>query len=259
MQSSNASIEEPARLAASFRSSVYAFLCRSLAYPNVGHILALTGDILPSLSGFEQSATTAAAVQEVSAALPRSLNELRAAHTSVFTLTVSADCPDYETAYGSRDIFQQANAMADVGGFYKAHGLLVGGVEQERPDHIATELEFMSFLTLKEAYAAEHAESANLNLVRRDQAYFLRDHLGCWGPEFGRRLEARAQGSGSYFAAVGRALERWLQEECERLEVTPASTKPGTNIQWAEPDDGSCAAAGDCPLISIDEIGTGRW
>ena len=232
------------------RSFVYALLCRVLAYPTLAHQAALRERIIPALEKCDVEGQTA----ELRRAIPDALDEMRAQHTSIFSLTVSADCPDYESAYNSRDVFQQTQQMADVGGFYRANGLRVGGAESERPDHITTELEFMSFLALKEAYALETRGDDELAAVVQAQMLFLRDHLACWGPGLGSRIVARAGGVSPLFAAAGALLTSWLGAECTRLGVEPASQIAEPQLEWPEPDDGACGAAGDCPLIALDEI-----
>jgi TorA maturation chaperone TorD len=244
----------PAWQLAVTRSFVYALLCRVLAYPTLAHQAALREHLIPALQEFDGEGKTA----EVRRALPDTLDEMRAQHTSIFSLTVSADCPDYESAYNSRDVFQQTQQMADVGGFYRANGLQVGGEESERPDHITTELQFMSFLALKEAYAIETRGKDELATVIEAQTLFLRDHLACWGPGLGSRIEARAGGVSPLFAAAGALLTSWLGAECTRLGVEPALHIAEPQLAWPEPDDGACGATGDCPLISLDEIEVAR-
>lgn len=242
--------ESPAWRLAVTRSFVYAFLCRALAYPTAAHHAALLERVVPALEQLDEDDETAAARR----AIPDELAEMRAQHTAIFSLTVSADCPDYESAYNGRDVFQQTQQMADVGGFYRANGVQVGGAGAERPDHITTELEFMSFLALKEAYAIEVHGEAELAMAVDVQTLFLRDHLACWAPALGARIEARAAGTSALYAAAGALLVSWLSAECARLGVTPARVLAEPQIEWPEPDDGTCGAAGDCPLINLDEI-----
>jgi len=232
---------------------MYTFLGRALAYPNQEHQAVLREHIAPILAQLDLAEGTAP-LREALRGVDTPLEERRAAHTALFTLTVSADCPDYETAYDPRDIFQQAQAMADVAGFYRAYGLQVGGLEHQRPDHISTELEFISVLAFKEAYALENLGQPEAEATREAQSLFLRDHLGCWGPAFGRRVRARADGANSFYAAVGALLTDWLIDECDRLDVIPARSMEEPRLDWLEPDDGACGVQGDCPLIGIDEI-----
>lgn len=236
------------------RGLVYSFLSRALAYPSAEQQAVLRERIAPGLIEFgvdrEGPQGLRGALDQVGAPV----DELRDAHTAVFTLTVSPDCPDYETAYDSGDVFQQTHTMADVGGFYRANGLEVGGQQSERPDHVGTELEFMSFLAFKEALALESKGPAELEVTREAQKLFLRDHLGCWAPSFGHRVEASAGADDSFYACVGRALSGWIVDDCESLAVVPARVVDQPTLECPEPDDGTCGVEDDCPLIGIDDI-----
>ncbi len=235
------------------RSLIYSFLSRAVAYPSPEHQTVMREQIAPALGGLDGDEGVPSGLREALRLVDRPLDEMREAHAAIFTMTVSADCPDYETAYNCRDVFQQAHAMADVAGFYRAHGLNVGGRQYERPDHITTELEFMGFLALKEAYALEKLGSENVEMAREAQALFLKEHLGCWGPALGRRIEAQAE-SDTFFASAGKALAAWLMDDCERLGVEPIRVIDEPLLAWPEMDDGSCGGEAGCPVIRFDEI-----
>lgn len=235
------------------RSLVYAFLSRALAYPAVEHQALLRERIVPALAEFvhEEEAPTGLRQAVRRVAVP--LEELKDAHTGVFTMTVSPDCPDYETAYRVGDVFQQVHAMADVAGFYRAHGLEPGGRQFERPDHITTELEFMGFLARKQAYAIENLGDEQALMCVEAQAQFLQSHLACWGPSLGRRIEAQAKKS-EFYRAVGQTLTSWLTDECARFGVTPEHIFDEPALDWVGPDDGTCGVDGGCPVINSDDI-----
>lgn len=86
----------------------------------------------------------------------------------------------YETEIGMPNEFSQSQELADIAGFYHAFGFRVGGKVRERPDYLATELEFMGLLALKQAYAAQQGDMEHEQICSLAQASFLRDHLGCW-------------------------------------------------------------------------------
>ena len=118
----------------------------------------------------------------------------QAACVTAFGHAARGDCPLNEIEYGDlkADPLFQPHRLADLAAFYRAFGLEVANGAAERPDHIGMELEFMSVLAAKEAYAYEHQlDDDQCALCRDAQKKFLREHLGRWSPGFARRL-ARA-------------------------------------------------------------------
>lgn len=235
------------------RSVTYVFLSRALAYPAREHLAFLHRRVIPILAQLELGPQSTAALRQALPGLSAGLDALQAAHVEVFSLTVSADCPDFETAYLPNDVFRQAEVMADAAGFYRAHGLVVGGQQFQRPDYLTTELEFMGFLARKEAYALEHCGPGELAVVRDAQALFLRDHLGCWGAEVGRRIAAQGARNGSVYAPLGHFLATWLTDEIEQLAIVPAWTAGEPRIEWPAPDDGSCGAEAGSPVLTAPD------
>ncbi|MDX1619761.1 MAG: molecular chaperone TorD family protein [Nitriliruptorales bacterium] len=224
------------------RSSLYAFLGQGLAYPAPERRTLLVERMAPVLAGLEPEDL---AVGEAITGCLRALEEADAvslvrAHQLQFTIIESRDCPTYETAYRGEDVFRQAHIMADVAGCYVAHGLRVGGEERERPDHITVELEFMSFLTAQEAYAVENLGRAEVESARRTQRLFLREHLGTWGPGFGRRVQMTAESN--FYGGLGKLLAVWLEAEMGVLGVTP-SEAVDRPLPPPPPDDGTCGVA----------------
>ena len=59
----------------------------------------------------------------------------------------------YTVEYLAENEFQRTSFLADISGFYRAFGLQT---DKERPDFLATELEFMHFLIFKQMYALCH-------------------------------------------------------------------------------------------------------
>jgi TorA maturation chaperone TorD len=110
--------------------------------------------------------------------------------------------------------------LADVAGFYKAFGVEVipGG---ERVDHIATELEFMNLLAVKESIALkEEGEGEHAQTCRDASRAFLRDHLGRWAHRLGDCLAA-ADGDPVYSAA-GRLLGGFIAFDAVRIDADGA-------------------------------------
>lgn len=212
------------------RSAVYGVLARAFGYPGTAQQDGVA-ELLPALAAVEP----AIGVEVSQLVTSRPAPALQAAaHARLFTHSSSRDCPPWETAYAAKEIFQQTQQMADIAGFYRAFGVqAIPGAE--RVDHIGNELEFMQFMAAKEAYAYRHMGVARVRQCRKAQRLFLRDHLACWGPAFGRRL-AMLDPDG-WYGRAGALLDRWLAEECRLLDVAPAKTVDEPVLSEPEPDE----------------------
>ena len=203
------------------RSAVYGFLAQSLVYPDAQMCESINRHYRPLLSGLTfSSSEVEAALLVAMSAFEGEQGELRRAHSSVFTHIENQDCPAHESAYSPGDVFRRADVMADIAAFYRAHGVKAGGLRRERVDHIATELEFLSFLARKEANAIANLGPAEIGECRRSQAHFLRDHVACWAPGFANRLTLSC--NGSYLLSIGSLLGVWIEADVEFLGVEPA-------------------------------------
>lgn len=93
----------------------------------------------------------------------------------------------YETSYPSKSSQSQPLIAAELSGIYSQAGLEVSPELNDFPDHIAIELEFMSFLCSNEIEASREKDLKKLSASRKDQIGFLSKHLALWYPEFARR------------------------------------------------------------------------
>jgi TorA maturation chaperone TorD len=150
-------------------------------------------------------------------ARPVAVETLRADYQALFGHTARGAVPPYETEYGADSLFQPMHEMADLAAFYRAFGLALRRDARERPDHVACECEFLAFLARKEAYALEQGEASMLEATRQATRRFLRDHLGRWGPGFGRTL-ARRDPDG-FYGALGLLAAAVVTRECARAGV----------------------------------------
>jgi DMSO reductase family type II enzyme chaperone len=145
-------------------------------------------------------------------------------YITCFGHTVRGDCPLNEIEYGDikADPLFQPHRLADLGAFYAAFGVEIGNDAAERQDHISIELEFMSVLAAKEAYALAHKfDDEQVALVRDAQKKFLREHLGRWTPAFTRRL-SRIAGDCA-LGALAEFTRGFITAECASFNVMPGS------------------------------------
>lgn len=139
-------------------------------------------------------------------------------YVALFGHTARGPVPPYETEYGNEALFQQAQELGDLMGFYNAFGLTIKCGGYERSDHISCECEFLSFLALKEAYALERRDSQMLEETRKAQRLFLKDHLARFLPAFVHKL-SRADRS-DFYSALAELCLQFVTQESARLNVT---------------------------------------
>lgn len=227
------------------RLTVYSVLATGLMFPTEDRMESLRSTLLPAISMLDYGPDLDSAVCAVNDSLPADLEEFRNSYMELFPPIASQDAPGYETGYRGEGVFQQSAILADIAGFYRAHGLRAGGSERERLDHIAVELEFMSVVARKEALAIRAGNEDNAAICRGTAAGFLSEHLGCWGRSFG--LRAAAVSSSPWYVAMGELITLWVETDLEILSVGPVEIADHP-LPIDPPDDGSC---GPCPTPGV--------
>jgi TorA maturation chaperone TorD len=118
----------------------------------------------------------------------------------------------------------------------------VADTAAERPDHIGMELEFMSVLAAREAYAREHQlDEAQFEICLDAQKKFLREHLGRWAPAFARRLARSAIHPA--LAALAELTGAFIAIECARFGL-PAGSEDLLLRPVDEAGESLCASCG---------------
>jgi DMSO reductase family type II enzyme chaperone len=180
----------------------------------------------------------------------RTLESLLLSHLKLFGHTVRGPVPPYETEYGEDTLFQKPQEMSDVAGFLSAFGLVLNTAKHERIDHVSCELEFLAFLSRKEAHAIETENASMLEETRRAARLFLRDHLGRFLPSFARRVEGVDKDG--FYGRLARLGIDFLEKECERYDA-PAGPEmlrlrlpidDGAPLACGAPD--GCGVPGPC-------------
>ncbi len=154
----------------------------------------------------------------------RATDEATAAGEYVGLFDAAARCAPCEGAYGLPQMAGKAGQLADIAGFYTAFGLAPSEGQPDVEDHIATELEFMSALAVKEAWALAEGHHERADITAHAAAAFLTDHLGRWAPSFA--IELGTASTLPYYHAVATLLRAWLETDIVTLGVTPAPLAP---------------------------------
>jgi TorA maturation chaperone TorD len=149
-----------------------------------------------------------------------------------------APCAPYEGSYDG-DPFRQVRQMSDVAGFYAAFGAEASGPDADRPDHVACELEFLSFLILRGVAARADGRDADVDVCADAEAAFLRDHLGRWLRAFCDRVVTTTDSP--LYSALGRLGSVFAQKECARHGIVPLPLPEARRLS-VEADELVCGA-----------------
>lgn len=114
----------------------------------------------------------------------------------------------YEGEYGGG----RMKVMEEVLRFYHHFGLRISSEKRDRPDHLASELEFMHLMTFKEAESLARGKSRDAYLMaERD---FLRFHLS----DFLAAVARKVGGSGvPFFSDLANLAESFCQKDLAYL------------------------------------------
>lgn len=210
-------------------SNIYRLLSMGYRYPTPGLFkifqngefldeIIYNVSLIPELNAFmiEQ---TLRAKQVKFAMIEMTLNEFGTKYTGIFDICLPAPpCLPYEGIYHEK---QRSAVMLEVSEFYNSFGLRMSQEEGKRefPDHICAELEFMHFLTFKEAHATGESSIEYL-LAQKD---FLGRHLIQWIPKFCSDLQ---ESESPFHAWLSRITSRFVKCEFELLQKYDSVNRP---------------------------------
>lgn len=210
------------------RSAIYRILALGFSYPRrevlgffsggsarklAEAVSLLPGDDQPELAG---------AVEGLNGTVGRQ-GEIEGEYNRLFRTQLV--CTPHETEYDPMRSVRKGQELADILGFYSAFGLEPSAKERELPDHIGVELEFMSLLLQKEAYARLNDWKERVEICTDAQVKFLRDHLGIWVFAFCDRLEETS--GAAFYRSLARLLGLFMGREIQALGVEPLKFQGG--------------------------------
>ncbi len=104
-------------------------------------------------------------------------------------------CSPCESEYVGDRLGGKGKILADVAGFYKAFAFNPQIELHDSADNIAIELSFMSYITLKLAYAFFRDEKEEIEICSDSKKKFQKEHLFLWVHLFVEKLNEVAEGS----------------------------------------------------------------
>ena len=225
------------------RASVYRLLGGAFVHPTPARLDAL------ALAAATAAAASEGPLRDKLARFALAASEADAAAVAdehMFLFGRQVRCSPYESAYSGLSPFGDKSArLADVAGFYEAFGLNPAAAQPDMEDHVGAELEFMSALALKEAYARAEGDGESLEITRGAEIRFLTDHLGRWADAFAGAV-AEATPLPLYTEAAS-LLAAWVRAEVEDLGAAPSRVTGPDQVDPGEGEPFSCPRAGEEP------------
>jgi len=172
------------------RSQIYALLARSFRFPSEGDFRSIKDGQFANTA--QQSIATLPYNGLKGGALGRgmtaSYDEFQSAYIGLFEVggEMGPPCSLYEGEYGGG----RMKVMEEVLRFYHYFGLRLSEEKRDRPDHLASELEFMHLLTFKETEGL--LQGADRSAYRQAERDFLRFHLSDFVAAVANKIGGRA-------------------------------------------------------------------
>ena len=225
-------------------AGLYRMLALAFSYPEPGHVEKVRRDIGAALvtPGARLLSPRLAGPLRHAALAWRStsLDELRDEHSRLFLGSGPVALREGGYSDGMRFAGQPVD-LADVNGFYLAFGFGPPATAASPPDHLGTELEFMSLLHLKVAYAMQRKQREQVHITRAAMGHFVEDHLGRWVGAF--RLSLQDAGAGPAYLCLARLMTCAVDIDARRLGVTPLRAKYGAAADPVGLDTLTCPLA----------------
>ena len=159
-------------------SSIY--LCKPLKEAIENWRVLLSEDTTISLQGLKD------AIRKIDTDSDGELKDLLWDYTRLFIGPYKLPCPPWESVYTSPKRLMMQEAATEVQNIYRSAGLTINSADI-MPDHIGTELNFLSVL-----FQRIHREGGRTNDYIKIAEKFLNEHLMKWIPQFTGDMEEAA-------------------------------------------------------------------
>ena len=200
------SLQSESAQTAANRSRMYQLLGAAFAFPDEDFFEAVhDGTFATTLAemcvGLPYDLTRAATLDLIAGGT--SCAEFESEYIRLFDVgPAGPPCPLYGGVY----IGDRMKVMEDATRFYNFFHLRLSTEMRELPDHITTEMEFLHYLTFREAEACQ--EGLDVSSLLRAERDFLARHLCKWMPHLQARLAK--QTTLSFFPALVRFTAAFL-------------------------------------------------
>jgi len=115
--------------------------------------------------------------------------ELLIEYAGLFVGPYELKAPPYGSVYLDGERKVMGDSTLQVIKLYEEAGLVMDQSFKELPDHIAVELEFMYYLSYKEAEALEHSDEERALAINEIRNQFFSQYLRPWVPSFSEKIK----------------------------------------------------------------------
>jgi DMSO reductase family type II enzyme chaperone len=210
------------------RALIYRFLALGFSFPDTEILRSLqdeaVGESLLAAVRFSPEAESAVvrlqAVAESLAEVGQNTLPLQIEYTRLFINAVpKVPVPPYESVHLGRGRVM-GDPASEVLAAYAQAGLSMSQEWREPPDHIAAELEFVSYLFDKQAQALTAGEDVDAARWQGEAVRFMTAHLWRWLPIVADRVQADARHP--FYSALADFAAAWVA--CERALLGSAES-----------------------------------
>lgn len=151
----------------------------------------------------------------------QALHALEIAYNRLFVGPGRPQATPYESFYRDKWGLLMGPSARDVERRYREAGLKLAADHRDLPDHVATELGFMAYLSMREAEAVDGERGAWLEKERS----FLRDHLSVWLPLLCHRVKKASRHP--FYTALAELTETFVRADMEWVDAHHISQSEG--------------------------------
>ncbi len=206
-----------------FRQALYRLLCSVFLYPEEELLVDLQLGVkeLLNSSHFWEEYTFAENLSQLISAIINLDMKYRIPLVNEYNhlFLIKPKVPPYGSIYLEIPGKSQGMIGADLSGVYGSAGLAVSPDMNELPDHIAVQLEFMSFLCEKELKALQEDNQIDVAGSQLEQKTFLSEHLALWFPTFAKKALEETDRD-TFYRQVVETTFAFLHSELDFLEIS---------------------------------------
>ncbi|MHB1024672.1 MAG: TorD/DmsD family molecular chaperone [Desulfobacteria bacterium] len=191
------------------RGDCYRFLSACFCQPqkNVFQEEKLLQNLTKSLQRICPEAALFSASMEESI-LKYGNEELLVEYSRLFIGPFGVIAPPYGSVYLDGERRVMGDSTMEVIGMYRNEGLSGNAADMDLPDHVAVELEFMSFLVFREIKALEASDLRGAVEAVQKQERFSGEFLRRWIPPFCEKIKENTENA--FYAALAQCASTFI-------------------------------------------------